>query len=66
VAYWIAFYGGTKNFPADAALPFLSRSSSAAWLEFIPTSSCSGRENRPVPQNFHVLATSTAVIAGIA
>ena len=73
VAYWIAFYGGRRKnfFLLMLLLPFFVSFviRSLVWSFILADQGIvlgTLKNLHLVPQNFHVLATSTAVIAGIA
>ena len=73
LAYWIAFYGGTRKnfFLLMLLLPFFVSFviRSYAWNFILSDQGIvlgTLKNLHLVPENFHVLATSTAVIAGIA
>jgi spermidine/putrescine transport system permease protein len=73
VAYWIAFYGGTKKnfFLLLLLLPFFVSFviRSLAWQFILSDQGIVLGPLKSIgllPENFHILATSTAVIAGIA
>ena len=73
VSYWIAFYGGTKKnfFLLLLLLPFFVSFviRSLAWQFILSDQGIVLGPLKSIgllPQNFHILATSTAVIAGIA
>ena len=73
LSYWIAFYGGTKKnfFLLMLLLPFFVSFviRSLTWQFILSDDGIvlgTLKNLHLLPQNFHVLATSTAVIAGIA
>jgi spermidine/putrescine transport system permease protein len=73
VAYWIAFYGGRKKnfFLLMLLLPFFVSFviRTLAWQFILSDQGIifgTLKNVHLLPQNFHILATSTAVVAGIA